>query len=247
MTHRAQRVLVTGATSGIGSACARAFHRAGWQVVVTGRRQERLDDLRAELGCSTLCFDVRDFAATEAALADQGVFDVVLNNAGLSRGLEPIWQGSLDDWNEMLDTNVKGLLHVTRVLLPGMVEAGFGHVINIGSIAGHEAYPNGAVYCASKHAVLAITQSMRKDTCGTGVKVSTVDPGLVHTEFPLVRFHGDQERADSTYDGMTPLRGEDVAATVLWVAEAPAHVNVAEVLLLPNDQASAGIVARKGK
>jgi NADP-dependent 3-hydroxy acid dehydrogenase YdfG len=203
--------------------------------------------LRAELGCSTLCFDVRDFAATEAALADQGVFDVVLNNAGLSRGLEPIWQGSLDDWNEMLDTNVKGLLHVTRVLLPGMVEAGFGHVINIGSIAGHEAYPNGAVYCASKHAVLAITQSMRKDTCGTGVKVSTVDPGLVHTEFSLVRFHGDQERADSTYDGMTPLRGEDVAATVLWVAEAPAHVNVAEVLLLPNDQASAGIVARKGK
>ena len=197
-------------------------------------------------GCETLCFDVRDFDATEAALAGQGVFDVVLNNAGLSRGLEPIWEGKLADWNEMLDTNVKGLLHVTRVLLPGMVGCGRGHVINIGSIAGHEAYPNGAVYCASKHAVLAITQAMRKDTCGTGVKVSTVDPGLVNTEFSQVRFHGDQKRADSTYDGMTPLSGVDVAATVLWVAEAPAHVNIAEVLLLPNDQASAAIVAREG-
>lgn len=155
-------------------------------------------------------------------------------------------QGLIDDWDEMLQTNVQGLLYVSRAVLPGMVKRGRGHVINIGSIAGREVYPNGAVYCASKHAVGAITAGMRLDLNGTGVKVSTVDPGLVNTEFSRVRFHGDQERADQTYTGMTPLSGADVAASVIWVAQQPAHVNVAEVLLFPADQASATVVHRRG-
>jgi len=171
--------------------------------------------------------------------------DLLVNNAGLSRGLEPLQQGSFQDWEEMLDTNVKGLLHVSRTLLPKMVERGEGQVINIGSIAGHEVYPGGAVYCASKHAVDAITKGMRLDLSGTGIRVSTVDPGLVNTEFSSVRFRGDTERADSTYQGMTPLLGKDVAETVLWVASRPKHMNAAEILLLPTDQASCGTVHRR--
>ncbi len=248
-------VFVTGATSGIGQACAEAFAGAGARLLVCGRRAERLRELAARLkggGATmvhTLVLDVRDAGAVARAVESLPEpfreIEVLVNNAGLSRGLEPVHEGSLADWEEMVDTNLKGLLHVSRAVLPGMVARGRGHVINIGSIAGREAYPGGNVYCATKHAVLGLTRGMRLDLCGSGVRVSTVDPGLVHTEFSTVRFHGDQERADATYGGMTPLTGADVAEVVLWVATRPAHVNAAEVLVLPTDQASTTRVHRR--
>ena len=242
-----KRILITGATAGIGRACVHVFHAEGWEVWYCGRREDRLGKLQSELQerIHTFPLDVRESHAVEGALSEVPTPHLLLNNAGLSRGFEPLWEGKLEDWNEMLDTNVKGLLHVSRAILPRMIENGGGQVINIGSIAGHEAYPNGAAYCASKHAVTAITRALRKDACGTGVRVSSVDPGLVNTEFSTVRFHGDTERAGRTYEGMTPLAAEDVAETVLWVATRPEHVNAAEVLLLPTDQASAGIVHRR--
>lgn len=254
MSLKGQTVCVTGASSGIGAACVDSFAEAGARLLICARRSDRVHEKIASLrdaGAEAHGFelDVRDRDAVAAAFAGlppewQGI-DILVNNAGLSRGLEPLQEGSLDDWDEMLETNVQGLLYVSRAVLPGMVERGSGHLINIGSIAGREVYPNGAVYCASKHAVGAITQGMRLDLNGTGVKVSTVDPGLVNTEFSKVRFHGDQERADKTYLGMTPLSGADVASAVRWVAEQPAHVNVAEVLLFPSDQASATVVHRR--
>ncbi len=247
-------VFVTGASSGIGRACAHAFAAAGARVLMCARREERLHslavDLQQQFGTDVHLFalDVRDRdavgAAIEALPSEWKNVDVLVNNAGLSRGLEPMQSGSMDDWDEMIDTNVKGLLYVSRAVIPGMVERGAGHVINIGSIAGREVYPNGAAYCASKYAVGALTKGMRIDLNGTGVQVSTVDPGLVNTEFSQVRFHGDQQRADATYDGMTPLNGADIAETVLWVASRPAHVNIAEVLVFPVDQASATVVDR---
>lgn len=247
-------VLVTGASSGIGRACAEAFADAGCRLLLLARRGERLAELvdalraRGAEAHARVC-DVRRLAEVEAALAElpdgwEGV-DVLVNNAGLSRGLAPVHEGDVHDWEEMIDTNVKGLLHVTRVVLPGMVARGSGHVVQIGSIAGREVYPNGNVYCATKHAVDAITKGLRLDLCGTGVRVSTVDPGLVETEFSVVRFHGDEERARSVYRGMTPLTGADVADAVLWVVSRPPHVQVAEVLLLPADQASSTRVHRR--
>jgi 3-hydroxy acid dehydrogenase / malonic semialdehyde reductase len=255
MSQGGRTVLITGASSGIGQASAEAFAAAGERLLLCARRVERLhalaDRLKAsyDTECHVFALDVRDSAAVESALtalpeAWQDI-DILLNNAGLSRGLDPLQEGLLSDWQEMLETNVQGLLFVSRAILPGMVARGAGQVINIGSIAGHQVYPNGAVYCASKHAVAALTQGMRLDLNGTGVRVSTVDPGLVQTEFSQVRFHGDQKRAQATYTGMTPLSAVDVAETVLWVASQPAHVNVAEVLLLPSDQASATVVARR--
>lgn len=254
MSLAGRTVCVTGASSGIGAACVDAFASEGARVLLCARRLERLEETLARLqeaGAEAHAFalDVRDREAVADAFGqlpkEWRELDILVNNAGLSRGLEPLQTGSLDDWDEMLQTNVQGLLYVARAVLPGMVERGAGHVINIGSIAGREVYPNGAVYCASKHAVGAITQGMRLDLNGTGVRVSTVDPGLVNTEFSRVRFHGDQERADKTYLGMTPLSGADVASAVLWVAGQPAHVNVAEVLLFPSDQASATVVHRR--
>lgn len=255
MPFSQQTVLVTGASSGIGKACAEVFAAAGARLLLCARREDRLHDLasrlREEFGAEILVFrlDVRERSAVEEAFAalpaEWQDIDVLVNNAGLSRGLEPLQEGSYQDWDEMLDTNVKGLLNISRTLLPKMVARGAGQVINIGSIAGHEVYPGGAVYCASKHAVDAITKGMRLDLNGTGIRVSTVDPGLVDTEFSSVRFHGDTERADSTYQGMTPLFGKDVAETVLWVASRPKHVNAAEILLLPTDQASCGKVHRR--
>ena len=245
---------MTGASSGIGEACARAFAAAGWRVLCCARRTGRIDALVAELGaagaaCRGFAVDVRDAEAVDAAFgalpAEWKQLDVLVNNAGLSRGLDPVQDGLLSDWHEMLDTNVKGLLHVTRVVLPGMIARGGGQVINIGSIAGREVYPKGNVYCASKHAVDALTKGMRLDLCGTGVRVSTVDPGLVDTEFSTVRYHGDRARADATYAGMTPLSAADVADAVLWVVGRPPHVNAAEVLLLPADQAAATTVHRR--
>lgn len=254
MSLQGTTVFVTGASSGIGQACAHAFAAAGARVLMCARREQRLHSLAIDLQQSydaethLFALDVRDRQAVSDAI--QGLpdewraIDILVNNAGLSRGLEPLQVGLIDDWDEMIDTNVKGLLYVSRAVLPGMVERGSGHVINIGSIAGREVYPNGAAYCASKYAVGALTKGMRLDLNGTGVQVSTVDPGLVNTEFSRVRFHGDQQRADSTYHGMTPLSGDDIAETVLWVASRPAHVNIAEVLVFPVDQASATVVDR---
>ncbi len=241
-----RHVLITGASSGIGAACARHFSRAGADVTITGRRQDRLDEIAAELpgSVTTLVFDVPDRAMTNAALAEVGDVDVLVNNAGLASGLGPMQAGDVTDWDAMIQTNVVGLLNVTRAVTPGMVERGRGHIINIGSVAGREVYPGGAVYCASKHAVDALTKGFRLDLLGTGVKVSTVDPGMVETEFSVVRFHGDRERAEAVYDGMDPLTGDDVAEAVVWIADRPRHVQVAEILIFPEAQASATRVHR---
>ncbi|CAN5453185.1 SDR family oxidoreductase [soil metagenome] len=240
-------VLITGATSGIDLACARQFAERGATLTLTGRRTDRLAVIAAELpgGVRTLVFDVSDRAATTAALADVDAPDILVNNAGLASGFGPLHEGDHADWDAMLDTNVKGLLNVTRALLPAMVASGRGHVINIGSIAGREAYPGGAVYCASKHAVDAITRSLRMDLMGTGVKVSTVDPGMVETEFSVVRFHGDADRAAGVYEGVDPLTGDDVAEAVVWIADRPRHVQVAEIVIFPEAQASATRVVRR--
>ncbi len=245
-------VFVTGASSGIGAECARAFARAGARLLLCARRADRLTELANELDAEVhvLSLDVRDRAAVEAAVSglgrDWSQIDVLVNNAGLAAGFEPLWEGDPQDWDRMVDTNVRGLLWVTRAVVPGMIARGRGHVVNLGSIAGHEAYPNGAVYCATKAAVGKITQGLRMDLLGTGVRVSTVDPGMVETEFSLVRFAGDRDRADDVYRGVTPLGPQDVAEAIVWVADRPAHVQVAEMILLPTDQASATRVARRG-
>ena len=251
-----QIAFVTGASSGIGLATARALAAEGARLLLAARRMDRLEALALELSQAhgekphLLALDVRNRHAVESALralpAEWSAIDLLVNNAGLSRGLDKLHQGSIDDWEEMLDTNVKGLLYVTRAIVPGMVERAHGHVINIGSIAGHEVYPNGNVYCASKHAVRALTTGLRMDLSGTGIRVSTIDPGLVETEFSVVRFHGDDARAKSVYKGLTPLRGEEVADAIVYVATRPAHMNVAEMVLLPTDQASAMVVHRRG-
>ncbi len=248
-------VLITGASSGIGAACARAFARNGSRLLLAARRRERLEGSKPELlrlgapDIHTLQLDVRDSAAVLHAIGGLPepwrAIEVLINDAGLSRGLEPLQEGSIQDWDEMVDTNVKGLLYVDRAVIPGMVERGRGMVVHIGSIAGRQAYPGGAVYCATKAAVRAITEGLRIDLLGTGVRVASVDPGLVETEFSIVRFHGDRERAAKTYTGMRPLTGDDVADIVLFVATRPEHVVVAESLVLPADQASALHVNRK--
>lgn len=243
-----QIVLITGASAGIGRACAAAFARHGARLILAARRGDRLAELAAELTARHDCkihhlaLDVRDRAAVDGAVAGLpggwSEIDVLLNNAGLSRGLEKLPAGDPDDWEEMIDTNVKGLLWVTRAVLPGMVERDRGHVINIGSISGHQVYPGGAVYCATKYAVAALTQGLRLDLLGTRVRASAVDPGLVQTDFSLVRFHGDRERADRVYTQYPPLRPEDVAEAVLFAATRPAHVAVHDLILMPQDQAS---------
>ncbi len=250
MNQPFKTVLITGASAGIGAACARAFAREGARLVLAARRTERLQALAEELGaeCHLIALDVRDgeaVASTLAALpAEWAEVDVLVNNAGLGRGMEKLQEGTMADWDEMIDTNVKGLLYTTRALTPGMVARGRGHVVNIGSVAGHEVYPGGAVYCATKHAVGAITRGLRMDLLGTGVRVSTVDPGMVETEFSVVRFKGDEERARRVYAGMTPLTPDDIADAVLWCATRPPHVNIDEIILKPTDQASATLVHR---
>jgi NADP-dependent 3-hydroxy acid dehydrogenase YdfG len=250
-------VFITGASSGIGRECARVFAREGARLVLVARRLERLRDLAAECaqayGSEVHCIqlDVRNRTEVAEALSSLPerwrAVDILVNNAGLSRGLAPISEGVIDDWEEMIDTNVKGLLYVTRSLLPGMVERGPGQIVNLGSIAGREVYKGGGVYCASKWAVRALTQALRVDLLGTPIRVSTVDPGLVETEFSKVRFHGDEERAKAVYRGTRPLTPRDVAEVVLFCATRPPHVTVAEVVLLSTDQASATAVYRRNE
>jgi len=252
---RGQVVFVTGASAGIGLACAEAFAGEGAKLLIAARRAERLLQLEPrlrELGSPdvrTLGLDVRDESAVSRAVdalpEEWKQIEVLVNNAGLSRGLDPLHEGKLDDWNEMIDTNVKGLLHVDRHVLPHMIARDRGTVIHIGSIAGHQAYPSGNVYCATKAAVRSLTQGLRLDLVETGVRVSAVDPGMVETEFSEVRFHGDTDRAAAVYRGLRALEASDVAEVVVFVATRPAHVDLAEVLVLPADQASATNLRRR--
>lgn len=254
MTLQDRIVLITGASSGIGSATARVFAQAGAKLILTARRQDRLEQLADELGkfaSSThlLSLDVRDAIAVESAIsnlsADWSSIDVLINNAGLSRGLEKLQAGSIQDWEEMIDTNIKGLLYLTRAIVPGMISRGRGHVVNLGSTAGHQTYPNGNVYCATKAAVRVISEGLKQDLLGTPVRVSSVDPGLVETEFSQVRFRGDTERAKKVYQGLTPLTPTDVADVIFFCATRPPHVNISEVLLMPTDQAGSMLFNRQ--
>ena len=243
--------LITGATSGIGEACARKFGEGGYRLIITGRNEQKLNQLKDELDTEvlTLRYDVRDRMATEAAVKSipEGWtdIDVLINNAGLALGLEPEYEGDMDDWETMIDTNIKGLLTMTRLIVPGMVERNRGHVINIGSVAGDATYAGGNVYCATKSAVKAITDGLRIDVAHTAVRVTNLKPGLVETRFSNVRFHGDDARADNVYKGITPLTGTDIADVAFYAASAPAHVQIAEVLILATHQANGSVIHRK--
>ncbi|MCU0418781.1 MAG: SDR family NAD(P)-dependent oxidoreductase [Cyclobacteriaceae bacterium] len=246
-------VLITGATSGIGEATARLLAQHRFRLILCGRRQDRLTTLARELAGNTevhtLCFDVRQHAEVAKAVASlppvwQAV-DVLINNAGNAHGLDPIQTGRIDDWDAMIDINVKGLLYLTREVVPGMVARNRGHIINLGSIAGKEVYANGNVYCASKFAVDALTRGMRIDLNAHGINVTAIHPGLVETEFSLVRFKGDAERAAHVYQGLEPLRGEDIADLILFALTRPPHVVIADLVVLPRAQASATVVHRK--
>jgi NADP-dependent 3-hydroxy acid dehydrogenase YdfG len=244
--------LITGATSGIGEATARIFSDHGIDLIICGRRENRLKTLQSILShkvkVHTLTFDVRDknkvLQIIEELPAEWGKIDILVNNAGNAHGFDPIHEGSLDDWESMIDINVKGLLYVSKAVIPGMVERRSGHVVNIGSIAGKEVYPNGNVYCASKYAVDAINNGMRLDLNQYGIKVSQVNPGLVDTEFSEVRFKGDKQRSKSVYNGMTPLTGDDIADLILFIVTRPAHVNISDSIIFPTAQASSTLVRR---
>ncbi len=244
--------LITGASSGIGQACARKFAEQGSKLILAARRIERLEKLQKSLKTDSLIIelDLQDRKAVSEfieSLPDEWKdIDILVNNAGLGRGLEKLHEGNINGWEEMIDTNIKGLLYISRAVIPGMVKRKKGHIINIGSIAGHQVYPGGNVYCATKHAVNALTQGMRLDLVDTPIRVSTVDPGLVETEFSIVRFYGDKERANNTYKGYKPLEGADVADAVIWIASRPAHVQIAEVTIFPTAQASAMVTHKKG-
>ena len=250
-----KNVFITGASSGIGKACAEAFAKQKANLILTARRIEKLNELAKKLsgetGVKVKCIelDVRDKKKVyEVASSLDGEWeniDILINNAGLAKGFDKIYEGKTDDWEEMIDTNIKGLLYVTRHLLPLMVARGEGHIINIGSLAGHEVYPYGNVYAATKFAVNALSRSIRLDVIDKGIKVSSVDPGLVETDFSIVRFSGDEERAKNVYSGIEPLTAEDIAEAVLFCADRPAHVNINEVILTPVAQASATLVHRK--
>ncbi len=246
--------LITGASSGIGEACARKFAEGGYDLILTARRAEKLAELKAELKAEgtkvkTLTFDVRDAEAAETAVdslePEWRKIDVLINNAGLALGLDKEYEGDPDDWNTMIDTNIKGLLTMTRLIVPGMVERNEGHVINIGSVAGDAAYAKGNVYCAPKAAVKTITDGLRIDLAETAVRVTNLKPGLVETNFSNVRFHGDNQRADNVYKGITPLTGADIADVAFYAASAPKHVQIAEVLILATHQASGSVIYRK--
>ena len=245
--------MITGATSGIGLGCARKFAQGGYDLILTGRKPELLEKIKAEMNSlgaevKTLCFDVRNRAECAAAIDSLegrwAEIDVLVNNAGLALGLDKEYEGSYDDWDTMIDTNIKGLLTMTRLVVPGMVERNHGHVINIGSVAGDAAYANGNVYCATKSAVKLIGDGLRIDVAESAVRVTTIKPGLVETNFSVVRFHGDKERAEGVYKGIQPLSGKDVAESAFFAASAPEHVQVAEILLLATHQASGSVISK---
>ena len=248
-------VFVTGASAGIGEATAKAFAAHGARILMCARRMERVEKLALALkrehkaAVHTFPLDVRDQPAVDKAIAglpaEWRAIEVLVNNAGLSRGMDKLPQGLVSDWEEMIDANIKGLLYVSRAVLPGMIERGRGHVINIGSIAGREIYPGGNVYCATKFAVKALSNGMRLDLNGTPIRVTEVAPGMVETEFSLVRFHGDAERAAKVYQGLTPLGPDDIADAIVWCATRPLHVNVSEMVVMPTAQASTTLVHRK--
>ncbi|MBS1519986.1 MAG: SDR family oxidoreductase [Bacteroidetes bacterium] len=247
--------LITGATAGIGEACAHVFARERYDVIITGRRADRLEKLANQLKKEynvkvfTLEFDVRNreevISKLEALPDEWKKINVLVNNAGLSQGLDPIQDGSYEDWETMIDTNVKGLLYVTKVVSNWMISNGFGHIVNLGSIAGKEVYPNGNVYCASKHAVDALNKGMRIDLLPYGIKVTAVHPGAVETEFSEVRFKGDKTRAKKVYDGFEPLVAKDIAETIWFVVSRPPHVNINELTIMPTAQANAVNIYRK--
>jgi|SRR5690554_5805237 3-hydroxy acid dehydrogenase/malonic semialdehyde reductase len=251
---RGRRILITGASSGIGEACARRFAAEGCELVLWARRVERLARLADELEAAhgrhvhIAGVDVRDrpavIEAVDALVEAGDVPDVLVNNAGLASGLSPVQDGSFDDWDRMIDTNVKGLLNVTRAVLPHMIRLGRGHVVNIGSTAGRWVYPNGNVYNATKFAVRALTEAINIDVVGTPIRVSSIDPGMVETEFSIVRFAGDEDRARKVYEGFQPLRAEDIADAVHYVTSAPPHVNVLEMLVLPTAQRNVYVLHR---
>jgi 3-hydroxy acid dehydrogenase / malonic semialdehyde reductase len=247
-------VLITGASSGIGRATALAFAREGARVAVCARREDRLKELEAELGNAgapavlTFALDVTRRASVDQTFAslsaEWSAIDVLVNNAGLSRGLAKVFEDDPENWEEMIDTNIKGLLYVTRAVVPGMVERGRGHVINMGSTAGYITYANGAVYCATKAAEKSISEGLKIDLMGTAVRVTSVDPGMVETEFSEVRFRGDTERAAKVYQNITPLQPEDIADTIVWAASRPAHVNIHTVVMTTIDQANSVVFHR---
>jgi 3-hydroxy acid dehydrogenase / malonic semialdehyde reductase len=261
MTEKSMRslkdkiIFITGATSGIGKSCAYAFAKEGANLVVSARRKNLIDeiaeDIRTKFSVKVFSFqlDVRNresvIKSVNSLPSDFKNIDILVNNAGLARGLNKFYEDNPDGWEEMIDTNVKGLLYVTHAILPGMIERKFGHIINIGSIAGHEAYPKGAVYCATKHAVDAITRSLRMDIIDKNILVSTIDAGLVDTGFSKTRFYGDEEKAKNVYKGLDPLTGDDIADAVIFCASRPPNVNIAEITLLAARQASATITYRE--
>jgi NADP-dependent 3-hydroxy acid dehydrogenase YdfG len=246
---------ITGATAGIGEATAIQLAKLNYDLIITGRRQDRLDKLANSLKSShgisvhTLCFDIRNADETQKAISSLpeafSNIDVLVNNAGLAAGLDPIQTGNLDHWDRMIDTNVKGLLYITRSIVPGMIERKAGHIVNIGSIAGKEVYANGNVYCASKHAVDALSRGMRLDLVQHGIKVTNIAPGLVETEFSLVRFEQDADKAKNVYKGMSPLTGADIADCVAFAITRPAHVVIGDLLVLPAAQGNSTTVIRK--
>lgn len=247
-------VLITGASSGIGEACALKFAAAGCKIIITGRRRERLLQLEQKLNSDfgaevlSLCFDVRDREKTLQMLgtlpAEFMAVDVLINNAGLASGMGPIQEGDFEDWDKMIDTNIKGILNVSKLIMKGMVERKSGHIINIASVAGKEAYPNGNVYCASKHAVDALSKTMRIDLLPHGIRVTNIAPGMAETEFSLVRFHGDAAKAGMVYKGIEPLTGSDIAEVVYFSAALPENVNLNDIVITPRFQANATQVVR---
>jgi NADP-dependent 3-hydroxy acid dehydrogenase YdfG len=255
MSLKGKIVLITGASSGIGAATAQAFAAEGARLLLAARRAGKLAQVASSaLECGapavhSLSLDVRDQRAVQEAIdslpAEWAEIDILVNNAGLSRGLDKLYMGNIQDWEEMIDTNVKGLLYVTRAVVPGMVVRGRGHVVNLGSTAGEMTYPNGAVYCATKAAERAINDGLRQDVLGTPIRVTTVDPGMVETDFSLVRFRGDEQRAAKVYKGVTPLTPEDIADAIVWAVSRPEHVNVARVLLTPVQQANSLLFHRE--
>jgi 3-hydroxy acid dehydrogenase / malonic semialdehyde reductase len=255
MSLKGKIVFVTGASAGIGAATAMAFAEQGAKLLLAARRAGRLAEVASkakECGAPavhSIDLDVRDRRGVQNAIdglpAEWAEIDILVNNAGLSRGLDKLYMGKIEDWEEMIDTNVKGLLYVTRAVVPGMVVRGRGHVINLGSTAGELTYPNGAVYCASKAAERSINDGLRQDVLGTPIRVTSVDPGMVETDFSLVRFHGDTERASKVYKGVKALRPEDVAEVIVWAAMRPAHVNIARVLMTPVQQANSLLFHRE--